>query len=55
MVYPSCRRIAGAPARTALAAPGDPAPRIARAQAFSIDRALDAYEKLFDEVIAESS
>ena len=32
--------------------PGDPAPRIARAQAFSVDRALDAYERLFDEVIA---
>ena len=41
--------------QAALAAPGDPAPRIARAQAFSIDRALDAYERLFDEVIAESS
>ena len=36
----------------ALASPGDPAPRIARAELFSVDRALDAYERLFEEVIA---
>jgi glycosyltransferase involved in cell wall biosynthesis len=36
----------------ALAAPGDPAPRIARAQLFSLDRTLDAYQRLFEEVIA---
>jgi glycosyltransferase involved in cell wall biosynthesis len=40
---------------TALGAPGDPEPRVARARLFSLDRALDAYERLFDEVIAEDS
>mgnify|MGYP001431591467 CR=1 FL=1 len=37
----------------ALAAPGDPAPRLARAQLFSLPRALDAYQRLFEEVVAE--
>ena len=34
----------------ALAAPGDPAPRRARAAAFSVASAADAYEALFDEL-----
>jgi glycosyltransferase involved in cell wall biosynthesis len=38
----------------ALGAPGDPAPRVARAQTFSVDRAVDAYQRLFAEVIAEA-
>jgi len=38
-----------------LAAPGDPAPRVARAGLFSPDRALDAYQRLFEEVIAEDA
>ena len=36
----------------ALAAPGDPAPRIARARAFSVDAAVQKYAALFEEVIA---
>jgi glycosyltransferase involved in cell wall biosynthesis len=36
----------------ALAAPGDPAPRQARARDFSPDAALDAYQALFDEIVA---
>ena len=35
-----------------LADPGDPEPRIARAQAFSLEAALDRYEALFEEVDA---
>ncbi|MFI5011291.1 MAG: glycosyltransferase [Hyphomicrobiales bacterium] len=40
---------------TALRAPGDPAPRVARAKLFSLDRALDAYERLFAEVISQDA
>jgi glycosyltransferase involved in cell wall biosynthesis len=36
----------------ALDAPGDPAPRIVRAKSFSVERALNSYERLFEEVIA---
>ena len=36
----------------ALIAPGDPAPRIARARDFDSDTALEAYERLIDAVIA---
>jgi glycosyltransferase involved in cell wall biosynthesis len=39
----------------ALAAPGDPAPRIARAAAFSVEHALDAYQRLFEDVVAKDS
>jgi glycosyltransferase involved in cell wall biosynthesis len=39
----------------ALRAPGDPAPRMARADMFSLQRVLDAYERLFEEVIAEAT
>ncbi len=38
----------------ALADPGDPAPRIARAALFSIDRATDAYLAAAEAVIAEA-
>jgi glycosyltransferase involved in cell wall biosynthesis len=41
--------------RAALADPGDPAPRVARAQLFSVDRAVEAYERLFELVAAEAS
>lgn len=37
---------------SALDFPGDPAPRVARARDFSLDAALDAYDDLFDRVIA---
>jgi glycosyltransferase involved in cell wall biosynthesis len=36
----------------AFSEPGDPAPRVARAQDFSIARATDAYERLIEEMIA---
>ncbi len=39
----------------ALAAPGDPAPRIARAADFSVDRAADAYEALIAEIVGGAS
>lgn len=39
----------------ALADPGDPAPRMARAQDFSLNRALDAYGAMIDEVAAVPS
>ena len=38
-----------------LRSPGDPAPRLARAQVFSLHRVLDAYERLFEQVIAEAT
>lgn len=38
----------------ALAAPGDPVPRVRRAQAFSVDVALDRYERLVTEVIRQA-
>ena len=38
----------------ALADPGDPAPRIARAREFSTEIALDAYEGLIERVIAQA-
>ena len=38
----------------ALAAPGDPAPRVACAGAFSVERAVDAYQHLFEMVAAEA-
>ena len=38
----------------ALAAPGDPAPRVARARAFSVDAAVERYAALFEEVLAEA-
>ena len=38
----------------ALASPGDPRPRIERAGEFSLERALNGYESLFEEVIARS-
>jgi glycosyltransferase involved in cell wall biosynthesis len=38
---------------SALDHPGDPAPRIARAELFSVERALDAYSALFEAVTAE--
>jgi glycosyltransferase involved in cell wall biosynthesis len=41
--------------KSALDAPGDPVPRIARAEQFSVERALDAYAGLFAEVIAEDT
>lgn len=44
----------GAALDAALAAPGDPAPRRARAQVFSLGAALDAYERVFDAVTAEA-
>ena len=34
----------------ALGNPGDPAPRIARAQEFGMDECTDSYEKLFYEI-----
>jgi glycosyltransferase involved in cell wall biosynthesis len=37
-----------------LAAPGDPAPRQARAKAFTLDAALDAYDALIGRVIAHA-
>lgn len=36
----------------ALRSPGDPQPRVTRAQAFSLGATLDAYDRLFDAVIA---
>ena len=36
----------------ALNDPGDPAPRLARAADFSLDRGLDAYEALIEEIVA---
>ena len=39
----------------ALAQPGDPAPRIERAQAFSVDAAVETYAGLFEAVIAGRS
>jgi glycosyltransferase involved in cell wall biosynthesis len=33
--------------------PGDPAPRIERAKAFTVEKAVAAYENLFEEVLAE--
>ena len=39
----------------ALRSPGDPLPRIARAQAFSPDHAIDAYQRLFEEVAEEAN
>jgi glycosyltransferase involved in cell wall biosynthesis len=39
----------------ALEAPGDPAPRLARACDFSLDRALDAYEALFEATLAKAA
>lgn len=38
----------------ALANPGDPAPRMARAREFSVEAAADQYLALFDEVIAQA-
>lgn len=38
----------------ALAAPGDPAPRLAHAAAFAVDRATDAYLAMAEAVIAEA-
>lgn len=38
----------------ALADPGDPAPRQARARAFSPEAAIDAYQALFDDIVASS-
>ncbi|SEE76701.1 Glycosyltransferase involved in cell wall bisynthesis [Rhizobiales bacterium GAS188] len=40
--------------QAALEDPGDPAPRVARAEVFSIDRAVEAYERLFEEVASEA-
>ena len=39
----------------ALANPGDPNPRLARAETFSLKRGIDAYEKLIDEVVTENA
>jgi glycosyltransferase involved in cell wall biosynthesis len=39
----------------ALAAPGDPEPRRARARAFSVDAAADLYAALFEDVIARAN
>jgi glycosyltransferase involved in cell wall biosynthesis len=52
--------VANGPAMTvaleaALRSPGDPLPRIARAQAFSPDHAIDVYQRLFEEVAEEAN
>lgn len=52
-VVPHCDEAAMARAiDAALADPGDPAPRLARARDFSVETALERYGALFDEVIA---
>lgn len=48
------REALAAALETALADPGDPAPRQARAALFSIERATDAYLALAEQVIAEA-
>ena len=40
--------------RVALASPGDPRSRVERAKAFSLGSTLDAYDRLFDQVIADN-